>query len=185
MLRHLLFATATSLFLFGCATTPQPDTTPVAEPNNRTVEGIGQDTELETRIERLLAEADSAFDNLESSAHVNEGNVLLVGRVIDAQAIELANELVLPLPGVKSLHNHLQVGNKLTSTVKANDTWLRVRIHAAMFNANDFPSRKVEVIVDSGVVYLMGSLSEAEGRQAAQLAAGVEGVQKVVTLFAN
>ncbi|WP_158583872.1 BON domain-containing protein [Salinibius halmophilus] len=184
MRRYIVIMALTSTILFGCASTPQPDTTPVNNPNDRTVEGISSDTELETRIERLLAEASPAFDNLESSAHVNQGNVLLVGRIGDPQAIELANDLVLPLPGVESLHNHLIVGEKLTSTIKANDTWLRVRIHAAMFNADDFPSRKVEVIVENGVVYLMGSLTEDEGRQAAQLAAGVEGVQKVVTLFA-
>lgn len=185
MLRKFTLTALGSLVIYGCATTPQPDTTPVAEPNNRTVEGISSDTELETRIERVLAEASAAFDNLESGAHANDGNVLLVGRVNDPQAIELANNLVLELPGVESLHNHLQVGNKLSSTVKANDTWLRVRIHAAMFNADDFPSRKLEVIVVNGVAYLMGTLTETETRQASRIAAGVEGVQAVVLVISN
>lgn len=180
---RITLAIVASIFIVGCTSRPVADTTPVDDPNTRTVASINQDTDLVTRIERMLSEADPAFDNLAWSAHVNDGHVLLVGRVPEEAAISLANELVLALPNVASLHNHLRVGPRLSTTVKANDTWLRVRIHSAMFNADDFPSRKVDVIVVNGVVYLMGDLSESEGRQGAQLAAGIEGVQQVVTLF--
>ena len=45
------------------------------------------------------------------------------------------------------------------------------------------PSVHIKVITENGVVYLMGILKPAQGKQAARVARRVSGVKKVVKLF--
>ena len=39
------------------------------------------------------------------------------------------------------------------------------------------------ITTERGIVYMLGRVSQREGRVGAQIASGVSGVQKVVTLF--
>ena len=45
------------------------------------------------------------------------------------------------------------------------------------------PSGTIKVVTESGVVYLMGLVTQAEGKAAAEVASSSSGVTKVVTLF--
>ena len=67
--------------------------------------------------------------------------------------------------------------------MRASDQWISVRVKSRMLADADFPSRKVVITTENGRVYLMGLVSVAEGQQAETIAASVNGVQRVVSLF--
>ena len=49
--------------------------------------------------------------------------------------------------------------------------------------AKDLFSNSLKTVTERGTVYLMGLVTEREGNRAAQVAGGVNGVQKVVKVF--
>ena len=67
--------------------------------------------------------------------------------------------------------------------LKANDKWLSVKTRSRMFTTDFFPSSNIELVVQQGIVYLMGRVSEKTAAQAVEIASEVNGVQKVVVVF--
>jgi osmotically-inducible protein OsmY len=56
-------------------------------------------------------------------------------------------------------------------------------VKAAHVDAKDIQANAFKVVSESGVVYLMGVVTQREGDRAAQVASRVSGVQRVVTVF--
>jgi osmotically-inducible protein OsmY len=50
-------------------------------------------------------------------------------------------------------------------------------------DSKDVQANAIKVVTERGVVYLMGLVTEREASRAAQIAAGVSGVVKVVKVF--
>jgi osmotically-inducible protein OsmY len=50
-------------------------------------------------------------------------------------------------------------------------------------DSKDLQANAIKVVTERGVVYLMGLVTEREASRAAQIAAGVSGVVKVVKVF--
>ncbi|MDO7642050.1 MAG: BON domain-containing protein, partial [Reinekea forsetii] len=58
-----------------------------------------------------------------------------------------------------------------------------VKTRSRMFTTDFFPSSNIELVVQQGIVYLMGRVSEKTAAQAVEIASEVNGVQKVVVVF--
>ena len=56
-------------------------------------------------------------------------------------------------------------------------------MRTALFGTEEVQLNQMKVTVDRGIVYLMGIVTREEARRAANVAAGVSGVQMVVTVF--
>lgn len=166
--------------LLGSATGDKPIT---PDPEGRSMGQVIDDNALATRLTVNLAKMDRRFEQAQFDVHVNDGVVLLVGQVPEADMISRATDLARNDPQVQSVHNHLEAASPSTAGIRANDTWLAVKVRSRMFTTDDFPSSNVNIVVEEGVVYLMGRVTEATARQAVQLATEVNGVQKVVTVF--
>ncbi len=123
-----------------------------------------------------------AGDAARVNANTYEGVVLLTGEVpndaIKAEATQLAR-----VEKVKKVVNQLTVGPAASFSVRSNDTWLASKVRTELINTKYVPSGSISITVDKGVVYLQGKVTQAEGEYAANAAAGVSGVVKVVKLF--
>lgn len=180
-----LISTAIAVLLTGCASLIGSTTDEPIKPNpeGRSMGEVIDDNSLATRLQVNLAKSDAEFEQANISVYANAGVVLLVGQVPRPGMVKRATEIARNDAQVKAVHNHLKVGPNSSAGVRANDTWLATKVRSRMFTTDKFPSSKVNIIVEEGIVYLMGRVENDTAREAVKLASEVNGVQKVVTVF--
>lgn len=167
------------LALGGCASSGDNR----AADDSLSMGGAIDDNDLENRIRDLLLEADERFGD--SRVHVVSHNarILLTGRVPERDMINTATDVVRQFSRVRLLHNELRVGEAPGINVRSSDQWLSIRVKGKLVAERGLPSRRVVVTTNEGAVYLMGVLSREQGRLAERLAANIEGVQRVISIF--
>ncbi|SIT21789.1 BON domain-containing protein [Achromobacter sp. MFA1 R4] len=111
------------------------------------------------------------------------GHLLLTGDVPTEEAKNQATAIAQSVENVKQVINQLYVGPIASFGVRSNDTWLTSKVKTALLNTKYVPSGTIAVTTDRSVVYLMGKVTQTEGEYAANAAADVSGVAKVVKLF--
>jgi len=149
----------------------------------RTTDELIDDSQLEKTIEDLLKNTSEQFDKANINIVVNHGWVLLVGEVQEDTMIEQAKQIVAQVGGVIEVHNHLKTDDNRTLLESAHDNWLKLKVRNHLGIDPQFPSQKIMVLTEKGVVYLMGQISLAHVNQAVLEAKEVKGVQDVVTVF--
>lgn len=173
------------LLLSGCAKVAyqvQGDK-PIEEPDSRTFGEVIDDNTLETQVKVSILQADETLHDARIRVFSYNGKVLIVGEVPSEELKNLVTEAAKKISKVSSIHNELSVGDNIGVNTRANDSWLATKVKSRMFTRDNFPSRKINIITENGVIYLMGIVDNPTGVQAGEIASEVNGVQKVVTLF--
>ncbi|WP_420223844.1 BON domain-containing protein [Pigmentiphaga litoralis] len=109
--------------------------------------------------------------------------VLLTGEVPNDAAKADAELQASTIENVRSVVNELQVGPPSSLTTRSNDTLITGKVKASLIDAKDLFANAFLINTQRGTVYLMGRVTEREGKRAASIAAGVSGVTKVVKVF--
>ncbi|MBI5447231.1 MAG: BON domain-containing protein [Gammaproteobacteria bacterium] len=112
-----------------------------------------------------------------------ERNVLLTGETPTEQLKQQAEALVKRTPHIRHIYNDISVQPPLSTYEQGNDGIITGNIKTRMFTTTNLRGRNIKVITENDVVYLMGSVSQQEGRVAAEVARNSAGVKKVVKLF--
>ncbi|AOB40942.1 BON domain-containing protein [Bordetella parapertussis] len=185
--RPLLLAAALSaaaLTLSACAPLViggAAATTAVVVTDRRTSGVQLEDQNIAFKAESQIAQ------KLGNTARVNAmvygGHVLLTGDAPTEEAKAQATAIAQSIENVKAVTNQLTVGPAADFSTRSNDTWLTSKVKTALINTKYVPSGTISVTTSRGVVYLMGKVTQAEGDYAANAAAGVGGVARVVKLF--
>ncbi|MGS0742416.1 BON domain-containing protein [Glaciimonas sp. GG7] len=120
-------------------------------------------------------------------SHINvtsfNRTVLLTGEVRDQAAKDAAEKEAKSIEGVHSVVNEMVVDAPSSFSQRSTDTFITSKVKASLLDAKDVFGNAVKVVTERGVVYLMGRATEREATRAAEIAAGVSGVQKVVKVF--
>jgi osmotically-inducible protein OsmY len=66
---------------------------------------------------------------------------------------------------------------------RSNDAILTSKVKATYIDAKDLQANAFKVVTEYGTVFLLGRVTEREANRAANLAAGISGVKKVVRVF--
>lgn len=122
-------------------------------------------------------------DSAKVNAHVYNSKVLLTGDVPSAEVKNQSVVLARGILNVKSVVDQITVGPEQPFSSRTNDTWITSKVKSVLLRTQYVPSNTIDVTTNRGTVYLMGLVTENEGRYAATAAAGVGGVQRVVKLF--
>ncbi|MBN9476893.1 MAG: hypothetical protein ABS43_14210 [Bordetella sp. SCN 67-23] len=109
--------------------------------------------------------------------------LLLTGEVPDEAAKRDAEEQARGVENVRALVNELQIGIPTSLATRSNDVFIEGKIKASLVDAKDLFANSFRITVENGVAYLMGRVTEREGKRGAEIAAGVSGVKKVVKVF--
>lgn len=117
------------------------------------------------------------------NVNVFNRKVLLTGEVRDEAMRQEAARLVAAIDGVEVVHNELVVDFVSGLGARSHDTLLTTKVKASLVDAKDLQSNAIKVTTERSVVYLQGLVTEREATRAAEVAAGVGGVMKVVKLF--
>jgi osmotically-inducible protein OsmY len=120
-------------------------------------------------------------------AHINvtsfNRKVLMTGEVRNDEAKQAAGREAATIPGVDGVFNELTVAEPSTLSNRSNDTYITSKVLASLYDAKDTFANAFKVVTERGVVYLMGRVTQREGDRGAEIARGVNGVQKVVTIY--
>jgi len=109
--------------------------------------------------------------------------VLLTGQVASADIKEDLVTMVLETQSVRDFKDETVVSELGGFKDKAIDTSIKSQIVALFAKSNDVRSIRIKTTVEQKTVYLMGLVSRDEGETAAQIAASVKNVAKVVKIF--
>lgn len=175
-----------AVLLSGCAHTMAylsgPGVTDES-PGNRTVGMVVEDTNIETKITGNLYKADSRFRDRPIKVASYNGIVLLAGNVADDAMSEKALSIARKMRGVRNVHSELQIGPARNWQNTGNDAWVQSKIKTIMYSTRDFPASRIKVVTESGVVYLMGLVTEQEANEAVQIIKDISGIRRIVKIF--
>lgn len=110
------------------------------------------------------------------------GQVLLAGQVANAELKQQAETSTAAVRHVLHVHNELEIGNPVSPLVRASDASITTRVKMRLLFGPDVPGRRIKVVTENGVVYLMGLLTRDETEMAVAGARKVYGVQKIVKI---
>lgn len=150
----------------------------------RTLGSALDDPLIETRVSVNVAKANPALENDSHIVVVSyNGVVLLAGQTPRADLKTQAEQVANQVQGVRRVHNELQVLPPSSGLARSNDTWITTKIKTQMLANKDVPSSRIKIVTENGSVFLMGLVTRQEAQNAAQVAQGTAGVQRVVMLF--
>jgi osmotically-inducible protein OsmY len=126
---------------------------------------------------------DGSFPAAHAAATSFNRRVLLTGEVANEEMKKQVEEAIRSIPNVKEVTNELQMAGASSIASRGNDALISSNVKARMVNNGRFSPQHVKVITESGVVYLMGVVSPAEGDAAVDIARNTSGVSRVVKVF--
>lgn len=150
----------------------------------RTPGAVVEDQSIETIVAVNLKAENKAFREARLNVVSHNGVVLLVGQIENKELKQKATNVIARSSSkIKRVHNELEISGKKGLFARGNDTWIATKVRTLIIANDEIPSSQVRVIVENGVVYLMGIITESEGDRAANVARNVVGVKKVIKVF--
>ena len=140
-----------------------------------------EDQLIETKAARRVHETLGERGNVTVTSY--NRLVLLTGDTVTESDRTAVEQAVARVDNVRSVVNELAVAGAASLSVRSNDALLSTKVKASIVDAKGLYANTIKVITERGVVYLMGRVTEREATQAANVARGVTGVQKVVRVF--
>ncbi|MGB9990495.1 BON domain-containing protein [Massilia sp. SM-13] len=142
----------------------------------------------QTEDKAISVKADLKMPNIVGDAgHVNVNSfnrrVLITGEVRDAAMKAAVEREVKAIEGVVMVVNELEIAGPSSYTSRSNDALITTKVKASLVDAKDISANSFKVVTERGTVYLMGRVTQREATQAAEIARGVNGVNKVVKVF--
>lgn len=150
--------------------------------DRRTTGSIVDDEVLEKRVRYEIGEV-IGHEKHHVVVTSYEGKVLLTGEVLTAADRQKAQDTAVKSVGVHFVINELAVMTPATVGAVLSDSMLATKVRSSIIGTKKISLNQMKVDVQRGIVYLMGIVTIDEARTATKVAAGVSGVQQVVTCF--
>lgn len=109
--------------------------------------------------------------------------VLITGEVPATREKIAVEQAVMKVENVRSVVNDLTVAHNSGIGARSGDSVLTAKVKASLIDAKDLQANAYKVVVERGVVYLMGRVTDREAERGAEVARAVPGVEKVVKVF--
>lgn len=158
-------------------------TTATVVTDRRTAGTIVSDEVIEKRVSYEINQALGPDAKSHITVTSYEGRVLLSGEVASMADRRVAQQVASVSADVAEVVNELAVMDPTSVTTRLSDSMLATKVRSAIIGNGQISLNQMKVTVDRGIVYLMGLVTRDEAAAAAQTAAQVSGVQKVVTCF--
>ncbi|MFP2238978.1 division/outer membrane stress-associated lipid-binding lipoprotein [Pseudescherichia vulneris] len=175
-----------ALLLQGCVAAAVVGTAAVgtkAATDPRTVGTQVDDSTLELRVNSAL----NKDEQLKKEARVNvmawQGKVLLTGQAPSTELASQAKQIAMGVEGTAEVFNEIRQGQPIGLGTASSDTWITTKVRSQLLGSDQVKSSAVKVTTENAEVFLMGSLTEREGKAAADIASRVSGVKHVTTAF--
>jgi osmotically-inducible protein OsmY len=184
-IRSLAILAVSFLALQGCVPAAVVGTTAgvAAAHDRRTFGSIIDDQNIELKAAAAI-DTDSA---IKSIVHINvtsmNGIVLLTGEAETLDARDAVLTHVREINGVRRITNEIRITEPSPFSARSEDSLITSAVKARFLVTKGLDPTRVKVVTENQAVYLMGLVTHAEGDLAADLAAGIDGVSRVVKIF--
>ena len=98
------------------------------------------------------------------------------------EARTVVGEQTRQVPGVTEVFNELNVAPASAYGNRSNDSYITSKLKARLVDSNQLSANHIKVVTENTVAYLMGIVTEKEGKVAVQIARTTDGVRKVVNV---
>lgn len=176
----------TALMLQGCVGAVVVGTAAVATKtatDPRTVGTQVDDGTLEARVANALAKDQQLKKDARIVNTAYQGKVLLTGQAPTPELAELAKQIAVGVDGATEVYNEIRQGQPVSLGRASMDTWITTKIRSQLLASDAVKSSNVKVTTENGEVFLLGLVTNAEGKAAAEVASKVNGVKHVTTAF--
>lgn len=112
-----------------------------------------------------------------------QGKVLLTGQAPSTDLASQAKQIAMGVEGTTEVFNEIRQGQPIGLGTASSDTWITTKVRSQMLGSDQVKSSAVKVTTENGEVFLMGTLTDREGKAAADIASRVSGVKHVTTAF--
>ena len=161
-----------SIFLQGCTTV---------------ISAAGDKRDLSTQYddEKIGFTCTSDFSDIKgefrASCNAYQGKVLVTGQAANQAIIDQILSTVKKIENVKTVYNRMTVGPNNTTSGIADDVEISAKVVATLLDTDGVSKLHTRIYTESGVVYLMGIVTQSAANAAIKATKGVEGVKKVDT----
>ena len=122
------------------------------------------DSVIQTKLsDSFIQTSQSIFLNVETS--VNDGSVLLTGKLKTQEEKILATRLSWEIRGVREVINEIQLSEASSLKSSAKDLAASAQLRAALIRDADISSLNFSIDVVNGIVYLSGVAENEEERE--------------------
>lgn len=179
-----LLAGAGSVTLQGCTGLEVPliaagfATGTLAAADRRTLGTQVEDRGIQLKAETRLLEKFGADSHI--NATVYNRRLLLTGEVPNEATRKAVEKEAASIENVRVIVNELQVDLKSSLSSRSNDAVISSKVKAAMIDNQNIYTGAFKFVTERGNVYLLGLATEKEAELAADVIAGVGGVEKVI-----
>ena len=164
----------------SAATTEEKSGTPTA------IQALGNiidDTRIETTGLVRLRRAGEGLKDGHLGITSFRGVVLLTGQVRDEASKALASEVLSGIEDVKTVYNELTISGPTALLARSADAVVTSKVKARLLANEAVRGLEIKVVTENGTVYLLGTVTRAEGEAATAAARAVGGVERVVRIF--
>lgn len=135
--------------------------TAITASQERGFQGALQDSEIRLNINHLwFQESEALFRSV--NLQVQEGRVLLTGKVAEPQTRVTAARLVWQVNGVREVHNEIEVTDRSSLTSTARDSWIAAKLKSKLLFDREVSAINYSIETVNQVVYLIGVAQNAE-----------------------
>lgn len=149
----------------------------------RTAGTIIEDQSIEFRVSNALQSDPELANNAHISVTAYNSIVLLTGEAPTAALRERAEKYAKDDVKARLVHNEITVEPPLPLKARNYDSWLTSKVKTKLVGTKDLNAAAIKVMTSNQSVYMMGMVKRADAQMAAQIAAEVEGVTRVVRAF--
>jgi osmotically-inducible protein OsmY len=149
--------------------------------DRRTTGAQLEDQAIELKAAQRLRDALGSRGNVSATSY--NRMVLITGEVPSDADRTAAEQAVARVENVRSTVNELAVAGTSSIASRSGDAIVSGRVKASFLDVKGLDATAIKVVTERGTAYLMGRVTETEANRAADVARGVQGVQKVVKVF--
>ncbi|UGS43389.1 division/outer membrane stress-associated lipid-binding lipoprotein [Pseudocitrobacter corydidari] len=149
----------------------------------RTVGTQVDDGTLELRVNTALSKDEQIKKEARINVTAYQGKVLLVGQAPNTGLAAQAKQIAMGVEGTTEVFNEIRQGAPISLGTASTDTWITTKVRSQLLTTDQVKSSNVKVTTENGEVFLMGVVTDREGKAAADIASRVSGVKRVTTAF--
>ncbi len=176
----------TALALQGCVAAAVVGTAAVATKtatDPRTVGTQVDDGTLELRVNSALGKDEQLKKDARINVTAYQGKVLLTGQTQNTELASRAKQIALGVDGATEVYNEIRNKAPVGLGTASTDTWVTTKVRSQLLASDQVKSSNVKVTTEDGEVFLLGLVTDREGKAAADIASRVSGVKHVTTAF--
>ncbi len=176
----------TALALQGCVAAAVVGTAAVATKtatDPRTVGTQVDDGTLELRVNSALGKDEQLKKDARINVTAYQGKVLLTGQTQNTELASRAKQIALGVDGATEVYNEIRNKAPVGLGTASTDTWVTTKVRSQLLASDQVKSSNVKVTTEDGEVFLLGLVTDREGKAAADIASRVSGVNHVTTAF--